>query len=46
MKPNEGYERIEIYGKVKQLLTILNGILALALFHYTAYLLYSIYNFF
>jgi len=45
MKPTESYERVEIYSKLKNLLVIVNGIASLALFHYTAYLLYSMYNF-
>jgi len=46
MKPNEAFERTEIYTRLRQTLTVVQGIISLALFHYTAYLLYSIYNFF
>jgi len=46
MKPNEAFERTEIYTRLRQTLTVVQGIISLALFLYTAYLLYLIYNFF
>lgn len=45
MKPTESYEKLEILIKLKQTLLIANAILGIALFHYTAWCIYSIYRF-